>query len=169
LGNEDSIIHTQQADQVAHFGGGFGVQGAGQLGGDSFRELHQGNTEQLQQQIQAEQRLTYNPFVDFPSQGPLGGPRQNQYENLATEQRVEDSDSELKNPTFNFEQNTLSHAKDKMRQSQEFHKLKLQQEKNKKIRDRLLDEIGQTDVTRKNLEPNYGGGDSTSRHRSAQS
>ena len=76
-----------------------------------------------------------------------------QYENLATEQRVDDQEcDELKNPTFNFEQNTLSHAQLKMRQSQELHKLKLQQGKNMHVRGRILEAIGQTEGTRGRLE-----------------
>ena len=72
---------------------------------------------------------------------------------MATEQRVDGSECEdLKNPTFNFEQNTLSHAQLKMRQSQELHKLKLQQGKNQMIRGRILDAIGQTEGTRGRLE-----------------
>lgn len=55
-----------------------------------------------------------------------------------------------------------------MRQSQELHKLKLQQEKNKKIRGRLLDEIGQTDKTKKNLA-NYFGVELTDRRLSGAS
>lgn len=164
--NENSVANSN--DQVAHFGGPSGQPAVDQAVKSQQKLGEPRQSIDFDLQHAQEPRFTYNPFTDFPNQRGSVNQSHKHYENLATEQRADDTDYELKDPTYNFERNTQSHAKDKLRQSQEFHRLKIQQEKNKKIRGRILGEIEQTDRTKQNLANNFGLGDASDRQRDSR-